>query len=120
MPEIECESCNGYGHFDENGDQSLDNRDRKCSDCRGTGSRPYAYSAECQPTVLATCGCPVAKSPFVTITRMDSGPLTIKVTDRRYGMETKERIEVRLEACAAVLTALTDALVCLATKESRS
>jgi hypothetical protein len=33
----ECPSCFGYGHFDDNGEPSIDKRDRKCLDCRGTG-----------------------------------------------------------------------------------
>lgn len=33
----DCPSCRGYGHFNEDSEPSIDKRDRKCSDCRGTG-----------------------------------------------------------------------------------
>lgn len=33
----ECTSCKGYGYFDEDGEPSVDLRNRKCLDCRGTG-----------------------------------------------------------------------------------
>ena len=36
----DCGSCLGYGHFDADGNRSLDKRDRKCLDCNGTGEHP--------------------------------------------------------------------------------
>ena|SRR5271166_1496380 len=35
---VDCPSCRGRGHFSTNGKASSDGRDRKCLDCRGTGS----------------------------------------------------------------------------------
>jgi hypothetical protein len=37
---IDCRSCLGLGHFNDEGQASSDRRDRKCTDCRGTGSVP--------------------------------------------------------------------------------
>ena len=33
----ECQSCLGYGHFDDDGNPTEDERCRKCLDCGGTG-----------------------------------------------------------------------------------
>ena len=35
----ECPSCQGKGHFSEDGKPSLDRRHRKCGDCRGEGKK---------------------------------------------------------------------------------
>ncbi len=32
-----CESCHGYGYFNDSGDATPDRRGRKCLDCTGTG-----------------------------------------------------------------------------------
>ncbi len=32
-----CESCLGYGYFDDAGNATVDKRGRKCTDCTGTG-----------------------------------------------------------------------------------
>lgn len=32
-----CESCRGYGYFDQDSEPTIDKRGRKCSDCQGTG-----------------------------------------------------------------------------------
>jgi len=37
---IECPSCLGYGHIDEDGEPTLDRRARNCGDCGGEGQRP--------------------------------------------------------------------------------
>ena len=39
---VECPSCRGYGHFDEDGEPVLDKNERKCTDCTGTGQVPFA------------------------------------------------------------------------------
>lgn len=38
--EKDCPSCYGLGHFNDEGQASSDRRDRKCTDCSGTGSVP--------------------------------------------------------------------------------
>lgn len=35
----DCPSCHGYGHFFEDGEPTVDRRERKCLDCSGTGKR---------------------------------------------------------------------------------
>lgn len=33
----ECDACDGYGHIDKRGHGTVDRRERKCGNCRGTG-----------------------------------------------------------------------------------
>lgn len=88
-PMKECESCRGYGHFDENGEATEDRRCRKCGDCGGTGEVPdkpkeEGASEETRPTAASSA----ADSPRQTAGDITSAACSSSYIRRCYKCKT--------------------------------